>query len=406
MFNDDFVCESTKHGDPANRLAIPGSSLDMTRKHTIPIEYLTHSVQLRTLTEHLTNEDMVAVDSESNSRHRYPERVCLIQVAVRSKVYLIDTLEVRDMAPLGEILSDPSIRKVIHGADYDLRCFDRQWGFRVQNLFDTTIAAQFIGLRRFALPTLTKELLGVEIEKNERLQRSDWTLRPLGTNSLEYAAQDVWYLEEIQKILEEKLTALGRTKWVAEEHSRLEQVRHVARKPEIAFLSVKGSQTLNGRQLAVLKSLFIFRESEARRMERPPYYVLPDDNLVHLAVNPEADLAQLPSVRRRVATPFGRALRESLARGVAAPEVERSTPDRSPQMTPSSKALLDRLKKWRQDWGEQLDIDPSLIWPMASLNRLARVPEHLATELDSPQVRQWQKTEFADSLPPVLEEVG
>ena len=75
-------------------------------------------------------------------------------------------------------------------------------------------------------------------------------------------------------------------------------------------------------------------------------------------------------------------------------------------MTPSSKALLDRLKKWRQDWGEQLDIDPSLIWPMASLNRLARVPEHLVTELDSPQVRQWQKTEFADSLPPVLEEVG
>ncbi len=358
---------------------------------------------MRTLVQHLSGEDIVAVDSESNSRHRYPERVCLIQLATKSKAYLIDTLDVQDMAPLGELLADPSVTKVFHAPDYDLRCLDRQWGFRVRNLFDTSIAAQFIGMHRLGLATLIKELLDIDVEKNERIQKSDWTVRPLASDSLDYAALDVWYLADLQRNLKEKLNELRRATWVAEECFRLEEIRHSARKPEVAFLSVKRSQALNGRQLAVLKHLFMFRELEARHLDRPPYYVLPDDDLVHLAANPDTDLTKLPSVRRRVASRFGAGLRVALAAGMAAPEVVRPTPDRAPPMTPPSKALLTILKEWRTDLGNQLDIDPSLVWPMASLERLAKAPEHLCAEMQSPQVRQWQKVEFAESLSSAIE---
>ena len=370
---------------------------------SLPVEYLTESGQLRTLVKDLSNEAVIAVDSESNSRHRYPERVCLIQLATSRKAYLIDTLEVRDMAPLGKLLEDSSVMKVFHAPDYDLRCFDRQWGFRVRNLFDTSTAAKFVGMRRLALSALINELLRFDIAKNERIQRSDWTLRPLSNEALDYAAADVLYLADIQKALTERLHALGRAAWVAEECSRLEEIRHVARGPDVAYLSVKGSSRLNGRQLAVLKCLFIFRDSEARQLDRPPFYVLPDDILVHLAVDPDVDLAKLPSVRSRLASRFGAGLRAALAAGTTAPEAQRPTYARTPPMNQAANTLFGGLKKWRTDLGDKLDIDASLVWPMPSLNRLARAPEQLSTEMQSPQVRQWQRTEFAESLSAAIE---
>ena len=370
----------------------------MEHKQSIPIELLTTSGQVSDLAPTLFQEPSIAVDTESNSRHRYPERVCLVQVATASKVYLIDTLAVDDMKPIGEVFADETVVKVIQGADYDIRCLDREWGFRVRNLFDTSIAARFVGMKQTGLSALTEALLGLHIPKDARIQKSDWSIRPIPQEALNYAGTDVWHLLTIREALESKLRTLARSRWVAEECARMEQIRYVAPDPETAFLSLKGSRGLDGQEKAVLKRLFMLREAEARRRNQPPYYVLPHEILVHLAANPATDLAHLPSIGRQVDSRFGRLLRETLHRGLADPPISVPIRYSEGRVTPVEIERLQMLKKWRADQGRQLSLDPALIWPMASLERLAKAPHTLGAELQSPEVRRWQGEQFATSL--------
>ena len=374
----------------------------MKHEPSIPIEMLSNSSEVSALRPILSRERCIAIDTESNSRHRYPETVCLVQVATNSKVYLIDALAVGDMRPIGEVLADKTVVKVIQGADYDIRCLDRQWGFQIRNLFDTSIAARFVGMKKPGLAVLTEELLGIQIVKDSRMQKSDWSQRPLKHEALSYAATDVWYLPDIQKVLEKKLCALGRSSWVSEECSRLEEIRYVAPDPETAFLSVKGSHQLDGQQKAILRRLFLLRESEARRRNLPPYYILPHETLVYLASNPTTDLTQLPSLRRQVNSRFGMLLRTALGEGMADPPITSAPRYKIQQVTPVEIERLKRLKTWRIDQGTHLCIDPSLVWPMTSLERLARAPDILDIELKSPEVRQWQRDQFAVSLSAAL----
>jgi len=370
----------------------------MEHKSSIPIELLTTSRQVSDLARILFQERCIALDTESNSRHRYPERVCLVQVATNSKVYLIDTLAVNDMKPIGEILEDETVVKVIQGADYDIRCLDREWGFRVLNLFDTSIAARFVGMKQTGLSTLTEALLEVQVPKDTRIQKSDWSHRPLSQKALNYAAMDVWYLLSIQRALESRLRTLARSPWVSEECARLEEIRYVAPDPEEAFLSLKGSHRLDGQEKAILKRLFMLREAEARRRNRPPYYVLSHETLVYLASNPAVDLVQLPGLRRQVDSRFGRLLRATLDRGLADPPISNPNRYSIQPVTPIEIERLQILKKWRVSLGSHLSIDPALVWPMASLERLAKAPRTLGAELQSPEVRQWQREQFAASL--------
>ena len=368
------------------------------QKSSIPIELLTSSGQVSELARILVQEPAIAIDTESNSRHRYPERVCLVQVATNSKVYLIDTLAVNDMKPIGEVLADETVAKVTQGAEYDIRCLDREWGFRVRNLFDTSIAARFVGMKQTGLSVLIGDLLGVHIPKDARIQKSDWSRRPLSHEAVNYAAMDVWYLLSIKKTLESGLRTLARSLWVSEECARLEEIRYVAPDPETAFLSLKGSRRLDGQEKAILKRLFMLREAEARRRNLPPYYVLPHETLIYLASNPAVDIAQLPALRRQVDSRFGRLLRATVHRGLADPPIGNPIRHRIQPVTSLEIERLKMLKRWRTNLGTQLSIDPALVWPMASLERLAKVPSTLDAEIRVPEVRQWQREQFATSL--------
>ena len=370
----------------------------MNHSAPIPMELLTSSRQVSDLPRILFQENCIAVDTESNSRHRYPERVCLVQVATSSKVYLIDTLAVDDMKPIGEVLADQDLVKVIQGAEYDIRCFDREWGFQIRNIFDTSVAARFVGLNRTGLSVLTETFLGIDIPKLVRLQKGDWSNRPLSLEALNYAATDVWHLLGIKEALESRLQTLARSTWVCEECARLEDIRYVAPDPETAFLSVKGSRRLGGQEKAILKRLFLLRESEARRRNLPPYYVLSHEAIVYLAANPTTDLTGLPSLQGRVHSRFGRLLRAALRQGLADPPIDGPILYRPRTVTPAEIDRLKKLKKWRERVGKRLAIDPALVWPTASLERLANAAPTLAAELKSSDVRRWQREQFATSL--------
>ena len=375
----------------------------MTQMTTLPVQTITSSGQLAAAVEAMHREPAIALDTESNSFFHYPEQLCLVQIATSRAVVIVDPLAFSEVLPLKGLLASPGVQKILHAADYDVRSLDRAWGFRVANIYDTNLAARFAGMTQLGLAALAEELLGVRLNKEKRLQRSDWGRRPLSREAQEYAAADVRHLMALRVELDKRLRLLGRTGWVAEEFTLLERIRYEPPDPESAFLAVKGSRDLSPRGLAVLRALFAFRDLEALRQGRPHFRILGDATLVYLAAKPEADLAQTPGLGPAGMQRFGPSLQQAIKEGRSAPPFHRPRPaQQRARPTQELIARLQKLKAWRSALGERLSMDPSLLWPMASLERLAGQASTLDAELGAPEVRAWQRQEFGASLRTLL----
>jgi ribonuclease D len=368
----------------------------------------------RTATE-LAIEPELAVDTESNSFYAYYERICLIQIGTSGETFLLDPPKIKDFSTLGQLLADPSIIKILHGASYDLRSLNRDYGTQVRSLFDTEIAARFLGTPSPNLASVLETFLGVIIPKSQKLQKSNWKLRPLSPLALEYAASDVHHLVRLGQELRQQLTQANRLEWVQEECQRLEQTRYSPPDlPEIAFFRVKGSNQLNPRALAVLKELYLWRESEAQRLDWPPFRVIGNETLLRLAhsstSNGRADnlfLGAVSGLSPQLVKRAGDAIQAAIKRGLEGPEIHHLPYSRSENLwTHENRERLRRLKQWRAERGAELKLDPALLWPSASLERLALQPESWRAEVleeGNRDVRNWQRREFAQSLMEVLD---
>ncbi|MBI3742906.1 MAG: HRDC domain-containing protein [Chloroflexi bacterium] len=364
-------------------------------------ELVTTATRMRNLVASLRGEAAIAVDTESNGFHRYPERVCLVQIGVPGVSYIIDPVTIDDILPLGELLADPDVQKIIHSADYDLRSLDREWGFGIRNLYDTSVAAHFAGLDRLGLSNTLEQFLAVTLSKEKKLQRADWSMRPLSREALDYAADDVAYLLPLREVLDAKLGELGRADWVREECERLEDLRYTPPEPPGEWVfSMRGSRKLDDRGLAVLQKLILMREREARRRNRPPFRILSDEALLTLAENPKTELGKVHGLTDVVLHRIGKDLRQALIEGQAAPPIKRPPPERPARKPPTKneQERFQKLRTWRMEQGKRLELDPALVWPMPSLERLARDPGSLDAELRSTEVRRWQAKAFSDSL--------
>ncbi len=370
----------------------------------IAVEVVTAGSRLASIVDSAMRKPLVAADLESNGFFRYPERICLVQLATDDAVHVIDPLSIDDPAPLGRLLADRSVGKIFHSADYDIRSLDRDWGFHIRGLFDTSIAAAFVGSEKLGLAAVLKEYLDVEVSKDKKLQRADWSRRPLTDEMLQYAAQDVAHLARLKGVLDGKLARLGRTEWVREETDRLARVRHTPPDEEWGFLSVKGSRDLDGRGLAVLRSLHSFRENEALMLDRPPFKVLSDSVIAALAADPQADIPKVKGIGRYGRGPGVAKVRRAIREGLGAPPVRRPRQPRpdgerlSPKERARARDRLRLLKGWRSDEAAKLRLEPPLIWPAVSLGRLAARPDSLPSELECEDVRRWQRREFGESL--------
>ncbi|MXZ34544.1 MAG: hypothetical protein F4Z21_04630 [Acidobacteria bacterium] len=374
---------------------VNGAGLEQTGRD--PGERITTRARLEEVVESALRQPRVAVDLESNNFHRYPERVCLVQLATSDAVYIIDPLSIEDMAPLGGLLANVAVEKVFHSANSDLRLLDRDWKFPVRGLFDTSMAAAFLGSEKLGLAAVLTEYLGIEIDKNKKLQRADWSRRPLTGALLRYAALDVLHLDRLATLLHEGLDTLGRTGWVKEECRRLEGIRHVAPDAEWKFLSVKGSRDLDGRGLAVLRSLHAFRETEALRCNRPPFRIFSDAAMVKLAANPYSDPARVNGLGRYGDGRLSLGVRRAIHEGIRAAPVQR--PRKRKAEIRENRTRLRLLKDWRTGEANRLKLSAFMLWPTASLARLSRTwTDGLDAELESEEVRSWQRQELGEAL--------
>ena len=155
----------------------------------------------------------MALDTESDSLYHHFEKVCLVQIATdRGQAVLVDALAVRDLSPLAPAMADPGLVKVLHGADYDVTTLKRDFGFSFASLFDTMIAARFLGRSEIGLAAVARDELGVALNKDN--QKDDWSRRPLTPQQETYALADVLHLVELRERLSAKLAAAGRLEWL------------------------------------------------------------------------------------------------------------------------------------------------------------------------------------------------
>lgn len=340
----------------------------------------------------------VALDTEADSFHHYRERVCLIQLSFAGRDVLIDPLGGLGLEPLAPMLGDASVRKIVHGADYDLRVLDRDYGLRIRGLFDTMVAARFVGHRSFGLAALLEHYEHVTLDKRHRL--ADWTQRPLPGDLLDYATRDTRYLASLAGHLESRLSRLGRTAWAQEEFRRLEDVRwsHSASGSE-AFRGVRGSRGLSARELAVLERLYAWRDEQARTLDRPPTRLISDRLLVVLSRTTPTNVDALKKIGLG-----GRWRRPREARRLLS-EIER-TSERPPECWPrpttaeprrrrvDNQDLVTRLRAARDAAARRLELEPSVVATRRLLEAIAERLDAGDDWRDLPELRTWQRGEI------------
>ncbi|MFW6334912.1 MAG: ribonuclease D, partial [Desulfosalsimonas sp.] len=179
---------------------------------SMPVEYITSEARLKGLAEKLAAEPAVAADLEADSMHHFEEKVCLVQLGTRNTCHIIDPLETGDLSALKPLFENPATVKIFHGADYDVRCLYRDYGITVSNLFDTELAARFLGYESTGLEAVLARHFNVAVDK--KFQKRDWSVRPLPDEMISYAADDVRYLVVLYEQLLNALDKKGRTQWV------------------------------------------------------------------------------------------------------------------------------------------------------------------------------------------------
>lgn len=327
----------------------------------------------------------VALDTEADSLHAYPEKVCLMQLATPHGVELVDTLARVNLRPLLAALQPYEL--IMHGADYDLRLLHRHFAFVPRAVFDTMLAARLLGRRQFSLGDLVHHYLGVTLEKGP--QKANWAQRPLTPRMDAYARNDARYLKPLADRLRADLEARQRLGWHREMCARLVAE---ARQPSVpdpdAMWRVKGSFTLEPRALAVLRELWVWREQEAIGADRPPFFILPHDTLVAVARAAAAGQPWEDLLPPRMFPPRRAAVRAAVARALALPPAAWPA-RRRPQFhyqTEAARRRLAELRRLRDAAAARLGIDPALIASRSQLSALAEDWERHA-----PELMAWQR---------------
>ena len=348
--------------------------------------------------EQISAQSVVAVDTEADSLHSYFDKVCLIQISVPGDDFVVDPLAKVSLDRFGGILADSSITKILHGADYDLRILNRDFGFTTSNLVDTMVCAQLLGYEAFGLAALLDRHFGVKLNKAH--QRADWAMRPLPPDMLDYAAMDTRYLVALADKLRAELHALGRWEWATEEFSRLEAIRfRETPEEEEQWRRMKNIGGLDRRGLAVLRALHQWRDGLARKADRPPFKIIGNDALLEIATKKPVDAAGLAAVKPVSAYHRGRYQNEILRLvqdAMAIPEAE--LPERN-EARPWNRdreleGRITKLKKVRDRVAADLKIDPGLLAPRHVLSAVAETGsvENIAA------LRNWQRALLGPAL--------
>jgi ribonuclease D len=325
------------------------------------------------LVERLVPADRIAIDTEFHRERTYWPQLALIQIRVKDEIYLVDPLPV-DIASLAAALHGPLV--VMHAASQDLEVLERACGTIPLRIFDTQVAAGFVGLSTPSLATLVEKFLGKRLPKGDRL--TDWFERPLRETQRTYAASDVAYLFELHDLLTTDLTARDRMQWALDECELARVPNRPSVPPSLAWTRIKEARHLRGQARAVASVLAEWRELTARHTDVPARFVLNDLGLVGIAQRAPNSAEEL----RKIRGVDGRFLKDGAAgrilemiekgKALAPEDVPTLSVDQGPAMDQSLRPAVTLVSAWLAQLAKDAAIDPGLLATRSDITDVLR----------------------------------
>jgi ribonuclease D len=361
---------------------------------------------LQEIIPELEKSPYLSVDLEADSMFNFREKVCLIQLAVPGMNLVVDPFKINSLELLKPLFLNQDIQKIFHGADYDIRSLYRDFGFEINNLFDTELACRFLGVNETGLDAVLRDRFNIHLDK--RFQRRNWSDRPLSEEMVEYAARDVVHLHALAGLLQDELKQKGRYDWVVEECMILSKVRPATSNTEPLFLKFKGSGRLDRRSLSVLEQLLQLRIRIAEKKNRPVFKIMSSRALLRLAnEKPKTvtDLEKKDFLSDRQTSMYGEWVIAVIKKGMEVSEKDLPVYPRkkAPVMRPEIPGRVKAIKKWRDQLAEELHIDPAMLFNRALMTAIAiKRPDNLRNLGEVDGIRNWQKKEFGKEIIKIL----
>ena len=316
-----------------------------------------------------------AFDTEFLREDTYWPELCLIQIGLHGEAFAVDPLaEGVNCNLLVELLCDPEIEVIVHAGQQDMEIFFCKSEALPRNLFDTQVAAALMGYGdSIGYSRLVLEMLGVKLSKGE--SRTHWERRPLTKRQLDYALNDVLYLEELRDRLSEDLSSRGRKEWLAEELAFYQDGNLYRRDPMSFYSRVKGAARLNRRELAILRVLAAWREEEARRRNKPRKRIVSDDKMIEVARRKPRTIERLRESRgfhRKFVERNGKIILELVAEGLEVAKEECPKRVNREGRDPELSLALDLLDTFLKTRAKELHMSPAYLASRGDLYDLVK----------------------------------
>ena len=361
----------------------------------IDTEVVDDQAGLISIVKELSNSDIYAIDTEFHREKTYFAKLALIQLRWSDRLAIIDPLNL-DLSVLSKIFHSNTVA-VFHAGSQDLEILHRAAGAVPRSIFDTQIAAGFLGMRTPSLSSLHENLLGVKLTKGDRL--TDWLQRPLKESQLQYAASDVRYLLELHQVLTERLIKLKRHEWAEAEFVTFLEKRQKLIDPKDAWQRIKEAKHLNKQARGVAQALAEWRELAAQKNDIPNRYIMSDLALVGIAQRKPTKLSDLKNIRgfdyAQYQKEKGQHLLKIVEKGLKADPVP-SLKSRKKSLPPEMRPAVTLLSAWLSQFATDQNIDPALLGSRSDIEELLR------GESDSRLQVGWRHEEVGEQVDNLL----
>jgi ribonuclease D len=299
----------------------------------VTFEWVADQATFESIVDELCAEPRYAIDTEFHRERTYYPKLALVQIGWGGRIVLIDPLAV-DVRSLRRLFGSPSIA-VFHAAQQDIDVLTHVCGAVPEFMFDTQIAAGFIGYSTPSLASLLQGELNVNASKGDRL--TDWLRRPLTAEQQQYAANDVAHLLDLHDRLVASLVGRGRLEWAAEACEELRTRPAGAIDPEQAWLRLKDVRVLKAKARGVAQAVAAWRERRAAQADVPPRQILPDLAVLGISQKHPTTVAELSHARGvderhsrgALGTEIVAAVKDGLGRDVSLPTSDGDDLDRA-----------------------------------------------------------------------------
>ena len=319
----------------------------------------------------VSDADRYAIDTEFHRERTYFPQVALIQVGWDDEVALIDPLPL-DLKPFASVLDGPGLC-ILHAGVQDLEVLDLATGTIPKRIFDTQIAAGFLGLANGSLKSLLDRYLNVSLPKSDRL--TDWLQRPLTDEQLRYAASDVDHLLELTDELQSQLVAEDRLEWAFEESALVRDKPRNRRLPEEAVLRIKEARSLKGTTFGVAVAVAAWRERRAAEADVPIRQVLPDLGVVAIAQRAPQSIDELGSLRGVERRHLRNGADKEILTAVQAGQRTTTAhvrPQRAPELPRHLRPVVTLVTAWISQLARDHRLDPALLATRADVESLLK----------------------------------